>query len=208
MKSWSGMAVARKEIRRRFRRIWDVPLRTSKTGTVQISLQHKTTPLKVLDIGGSDGKFADKILANFPGSTKIILDVDPHQAADYRSIDEIHETFDAIFLFEIIEHISPETADLILSRLPELIGPDGLLFISTPNIYNPTLFLCDPTHIHYLSYDNLGGLLIQHGFKVLEIFRIYDAAPLKRWIRRLFLPLFKIMNLDYASTILVIASKY
>ena len=80
--------------------------------------------------------------------------------------------------------------------------------VSTPNIFHPPAFLRDATHITPWCYDELGGIAKLAGFKVSMIYRLYHDALLKKFIRRyLGYPIFRMLGIDFAKQILLVAEK-
>lgn len=66
------------------------------------------------------------------------------------SMDEINDTFDGIFMFEVLEHIQDDRA--ALSRIYELLKPSGRLLLSVPaheSLFGPS----DVFAGHYRRYD-------------------------------------------------------
>jgi hypothetical protein len=96
----------------------------------------------------------------------------------------------------------------MLKRLHELLVAGGKLIINTPNIFNPSRFWLDATHKVAYSYEELGGVVLSQGFDVLELYRTYNDSVLKYFLRlTLFYPLHRILNVDFAKSIMVLAGK-
>lgn len=124
---------------------------------------------------------------------------------DYDSLDEIHEQFDLITFFHVIEHVEVEEGVALLGRLHQLLVAGGSMLISTPNIYNPALHA---VHTVAYTYEELGGLLLSQGFNVQEMYRIYDASPLQYVACvPLLYPVHRILNADFAQSIVVLVQK-
>lgn len=202
--SWSDWAAGKKAIRKRFRRVWDIPVIHKKQDPIRRELQ---SGMSLLDIGAGDGEFGRKVLLGLDGIEYLTMDVDPNQPQNFRSMDEVTGRHDCIMLMEVIEHLEMPAALDTLARIEKLLKDDGVLALSTPNIHNPALFMSDPTHCLFLNYESLGALLYMSGFEIQEIYRTYSASFLKRWSRWLATPLFRLLNLDYSASILVLARK-
>lgn len=71
------------------------------------------------------------------------------------------ETFDIITSFETIEHV--KDGALMLSKLEEVLKPNGLLFLSTPNfpVNSPKGFIENPYHIHEYTIGELRSLVLE-----------------------------------------------
>lgn len=201
--SWSDWAAGKKLMRKRFRRVWDIPVITRKHKPIAELLQEG---MEVLDIGAGGHEFSTKVLTGKTGIHYRSMDIDRRHEHDFHSMEEVTGTYDLILFMEVIEHMDLETARKTLEGIRQHLKPTGHLAVSTPNIHNPSLFLSDPTHCLYLNYEAFGALLMMAGFQVDRIYRTYSASFLKRLGRRLAVPLFRLFNLDYTTSILILAS--
>lgn len=81
--------------------------------------------------------------------------------------------FDAVTLFDILEHIL--NTDLLLSEIYRVLKPGGILFCTTPNakgslrLVTSRIFKDDPTHINLKSGAAWKSELTTHGFTVCQI---------------------------------------
>ena len=73
---------------------------------------------------------------------------------------------------------------------------------------NPGRFWRDATHKVAYCYDELGGILLAHGFRIKEMYRTYNDA-LHRYFLRVYVmaPLHRYLGIDFAKSILVVAEK-
>jgi hypothetical protein len=164
--------------------------------------------MRILDIGASDRRMEGRVKDVYPDILYKSMDIDRRTPHDYYTLDDIDEQFDLIILFEVIEHLELEEGVTMLSRLKELLVDGGRLSISTPNIFNPSRFWFDATHKVAYSYEELGGILLGQGFEVLEIYRTFNASIPKYFLRlTLFYPLHRILNVDFAKSIVFLAQK-
>ena len=108
----------------------------------------------------------------------------------------------------MIEHLSLSEGIEVLRKIHELLEPDGKLLMTTPNIYFPAQFWRSATHKTPHAYDELAGLLLYLGFEVAQVYRLHND-PIHRLIakRYLLLPLFKLLSIDFAPGIMVVAKK-
>lgn len=95
-------------------------------------------------------------------------------------------SFDIINCMEVIEHIPAEEGKRVVEELRRVIGPDGVLLISTPNYpvkrfydYCDAVFhrkwarlKDDPTHVTLFNHQRLTQLLGQHFTRI-------EARPFK-----------------------------
>jgi SAM-dependent methyltransferase len=160
---------------------------------------------RVLDVGASDGRFGKRLAAGVVYET---LDTDPLVGADYRSFAEPPPgAFDVVTCFETVEHLTLAEACALLAGAAKALKPGGTLFVSTPNIHHPWAYLRSATHRTPFCYDELGGLIEMHGFAVDRLFRCHRDAALKAVLRRIAYPLYRILGIDWAKSILVVARR-
>lgn len=202
--SWRTLIEHKDEVRKRFPKVWDLPLTTRHGAPIKSFLRNG---MRVLDYGAGSERFGRKFLEGFADVHYRTLDIDPARTPDYQNRDEVDETFDLILLIEVLEHMDLSEARGTIDWVHDVLSPGGLLLSSVPNVYNPALFMSDPTHRTFISYEHLGGLLLASGLELVDLYRGYHAAPLKRFSRRLATPLFRFFNLDYAKTILAVGRK-
>ena len=134
-------------------------------------------------------------------------DVDrTHQHHDYTDFLSITDRFDAIVMFELIEHLPLDVGVTFLEHARRLIQPAGVLMLSTPNPHHPNhVWRVEVTHIRPWPMADLYGVLRLVGFDEVQLCRQYLGS----WKRRLAVPLtkalYRFMELDHAQTILAIA---
>jgi len=88
--------------------------------------------------------------------------------------------FDAVTLWDVIEHVEDPKAEL--SRVREVLAPEGLLIMTTPNftsLYARLLgkkwhAIVPPEHLHYFTFKSMDRLLADSGFEAISI-----TAPVK-----------------------------
>jgi SAM-dependent methyltransferase len=128
-------------------------------------------PGKVLDIGCGDGGFLS--LAAERGWTCVGVDYEERMIALARAkgLDATAKEFDAVVLFDVLEHAT-EPRDL-LERVKPVLKRGGHLAVTLPNDRRPRLFpreLYDypPHHFTRWNADSLGALLRSEGFAVVR----------------------------------------
>jgi len=139
----------------------------------------------LVEVGAGFGNFCEKI--NELGWFKkvIAIEPNPHLAKKCRergldvlplSVEnaKIENSADVVVSFEVIEHLF-NPGDFILKCL-KLLKKDGLLILTTPNIFGFDLLvlqeesdnICAPKHLNYFNPRSLKYLLVTTGFDVLE----------------------------------------
>lgn len=205
MLDWSQIIHYRDQIHERYRKIWHIPLIKRRFSLIERNIR---PGMRLLDVGAGERGMEDKIVTKHDAVTYKSMDIDHQLPHDYYSLDDIDEHFDLVLLLDVIEHLELEDGVQMLQRINELLVDGGMLIINTPNIFNPSRFWLDATHKVAYSYEELGGILLSQGFDVLEIYRTYnDSFP--KYILRLTLcyPLHRILNVDFAKSILILACK-
>jgi 2-polyprenyl-3-methyl-5-hydroxy-6-metoxy-1,4-benzoquinol methylase len=203
--SWSKLFDYRDHIHGMYRDIWDIRILRKRFPLMVKTIQDGE---KVLDIGASNRNLQDRLKRHFPRLIYKSMDVDREQFHDYYSLEEIQESFDVVFLFEVIEHLGLEEGVQLLKRVYGFLNEGGRLILTTPNVFNPSRFWRDATHKVAYCYDELGGLLLAQGFQVKVMYRTYSDA-FHRYVFRLYVmaPLHRYLGIDFAKSILVIAEK-
>jgi len=203
--SWSHLFEYRDQIHRHYPEIWDLKILRKRFPLVVKTIRDGE---KVLDIGASNRNLEQRLKRHFPGLIYKSMDIDREQFHDFYSLEEIQESFDAIFLFEVIEHLRLGEGVRLLKRVYDLLDQEGRLILTTPNIFNPSRFWRDATHQVAYCYDELGGLLLAQGFQIKAMYRTYSDAY-HRYLFRLYVmaPLHRYLGIDFAKSILVVAEK-
>ena len=203
--SWSKLFQYRDEIHNRYPEIWDLKILRKR---FPLMLKTIRDGEKVLDIGASNRNLQDRLNRHLPKLIYKSMDIDREQFHDFYSLDEIQESFDVVFLFEVIEHLDIEEGVQLLKKIYHLLNGGGRLILTTPNVFNPSRYWRDATHRVAYCYDELGGLLLSQGFQIKMMYRTYSDA-FHRYLFRLYVmaPLHRYLGIDFAKSILVVAEK-
>jgi SAM-dependent methyltransferase len=203
--SWSKLFEYRDQIHRRYPEIWDLKILRKRFPLMVKTIQDGE---RVLDIGASNRNLQERLKRYFPKLIYKSMDIDREQYHDFYSLEEIQESFDVVFLFEVVEHLGLEEGVQLLKRAYDLLNEGGRLILTTPNVFNPGRFWRDATHKAAYCYDELGGLLLAQGFQIKAMYRTYSDA-FHRYLFRLYVmaPLHRYLGIDFAKSILVIAEK-
>ena len=205
MIDWSQLIDGRDQIHERYPKIWDVKLIKRPSWLVQ---KHLKPNMRILDVGAGDRRMERRVKEAYPDIRYKSMDIDHRTSHDYYALADIDERFDLILLFEVIEHLELEEGVKMLHRVSELLAEGGKVIISTPNIFNPSRFWIDATHKVAYHYEELGGILLSQGFEVLGVYRTFNASVPKYCLRlTLFYPLHRILNVDFAKSIVILAQK-
>lgn len=203
--SWSEQYRARKAVEGRFGRIHDLPIVRRLTALLLSEAPAAGTLLEV----GAGGRALCALLARErPGLAYVSADPDPAGAHDHRSLEEVPGTYDVVAAFEVVEHVERDALDGFLAALAARVKPGGCLVLSTPNVYYPPDVLRDASHVTPLCYDELGGYVERAGLGVTRLVRVYHDALLRKLLRRyVFGWLFRLLGLDFARQVAVVARR-
>jgi SAM-dependent methyltransferase len=203
--SWSKLFDYRDKIHQKYPEVWDLKILRKR---FPLMVENIRDGEKILDIGASDRNLEGRLKRHYPNLIYKSMDVDREQSHDFYSLDEIQESFDVVFLFEVIEHLGLEEGVQLLKRAYDLLNEGGRLILTTPNVFNPSRFWRDATHKVAYCYDELGGLLLAQGFQIKAMYRTYSDA-FHRYLFRLYVmaPLHRYLGIDFAKSILVVAEK-
>jgi len=167
---------------------------------------------KVLDVGAGDLKIMQKFHQAGYSGVYHTQDIGSEFKYDYASLDEIKHDYSAILCLDVIEHLPLTEGLYLIHQLIDLLSPDGVLIIQTPNarcVRNP--LISDITHLHCYNLPDLWSYLTCMGLKVRG-YRISFEPQVKRWIKSLsgligkYL-ITRVLGLDYADNIMIIAHK-
>lgn len=138
----------------------------------------------VADVGAGDGTFCEALTAQGGFDRILAVELSPNAARACRErgietvespIEEANlEACDVITAFELIEHLFAPGA--FLAGCHRALRPGGLLVLTTPNIRGFDLLLlgdksanlAGPSHLNYFHEASLRGLVVRHGFTVVE----------------------------------------
>ena len=202
---WSRLFEYRNQIHRRYPEIWDVKILRKR---FPLMVKTVLNGEKVLDIGSSNRDLEKRLKRHYPRLIYKSMDIDRERFHDFYSLEEIQESFDIIFLFEVIEHLDLEAGVRLLKKIYDLLNEGGRLILTTPNVFNPSRFWRDASHKVAYCYDELGGLLLAQGFHIKAMYRSYNDV-FHRYLFRLYVmaPLHRYLGIDFAKSVLVVAEK-
>lgn len=203
--AWSKLFAYRDQIHGRYPEIWDLKILRKR---FPLMVENIRDGERVLDIGASNRNLEGRLKRYYTNLIYRSMDVDREQFHDFYSLEEIQESFDVVFLFEVIEHLGLEEGIGLLKKIYDFLNEGGRLILTTPNVFNPSRFWRDATHKVAYCYDELGGLLLAQGFQIKVMYRTYSDA-FHRYLFRLYVmaPLHRYLGIDFAKSILVIAEK-
>jgi SAM-dependent methyltransferase len=198
---WGAQLSARREVQGSYKTIWRLPVLTKLE---RVFARHLPSGARVLDVGAG----ARSLEKRLPSEVSYLsLDPDPSHPHDYRDLSEVAGPFEAILLFEVLEHLELEAILPLLERVSRLLGPSGVLFVSTPNTFHPSTYLRDASHRTPICYDELGGFLLRAGYELSALYRIHNDALLRKVARRYLLGwLFRLLGLDFAPQVVAVAT--
>ncbi|MFQ5964425.1 MAG: class I SAM-dependent methyltransferase [Candidatus Scalinduaceae bacterium] len=203
--SWSEVLRKRDVIHKRYASIWQVPVLRKR---FRLILSLLIDGARVLDVGAGDAGWGPRLQKATTNITYKTVDIDPNQSPDYRSMQEIQQEFDLIISLEVIEHLTLADGENMIRECERILSPGGKLVISTPNIFNPSRFLMDSTHLTPYSYEELGGLCLRAGLEVQEIYRTFNASTVQFFLKRAFVtPIHRFIGIDYTKSIIIVAKK-
>lgn len=201
---WSAVKRGRDSTRGMFPRVLKVPIIEDAREKVCELLPEGGA---ILDVGAYDRNLDAYLRKVGKAARYASYDPDRTLPHDYHRLDEIDATFDVIVVFEVIEHLSVSEAFDLLRRLRGLLKDQGALVISTPNVFHPTIFWRDCTHRTGFRYNELVGILKSMGYGGFEVYRVARMSFKDRIAFFFYKPLIKLLNMDFAGRIVVVARK-
>jgi len=202
---WSNLFSYRDRIHKTFSDVWDIPLIKKRSHLLKNVVRNG---MSILDIGAGMKGVKAEVEGLGIRLTYKSMDVDRSNEHDYYDLSSINERFDAIVMFEVIEHMSLQDGLEMLKKLYALLDKQGVIVLSTPNIFNPSRYMRDATHQTFYAYDELCGLLNIAGFEIRNVYRSYNDA-FHRYLFKVYVLgwLFRTLGIDYAYSIFVVGEK-
>ena len=156
----------------------------------------------LLDVGCADGYFL--ALAQADGWEVAGVEISEPMAKEAArrlripvatSLNDLPGTYDAITLWEVVEHFPDPVAEL--RRLAGRLRPGGVLMLSTPNaghwqaLRAPETWTAyrPPAHVVLFTTDALKIALEKADFSPIHIWKVSPLPPLPEWLQRLTAPL-------------------
>ena len=191
-------------MRLRYPSIWKIPVAKK---VLDILKKYVREGDQLLDVGAFNRNLKKEVEKHFKNVSYKSMDVDRSNFHDYYSLDNVQDVFDVVTFLECVEHLTLEEGAKALFDIYRSLKPGGTLILSTPNTYHPNRYW-ECTHKVPFRYDEIGGLVEMAGFKVTKIFRIYNDSFITRLLRLyVFTYLHQLLNVDFAKSILLVATK-
>jgi len=150
-----------------------------------LEIEKFTRPGRVLDIGCANGNFLE--VAKGRGWETYGAEISDYSSAgaeekignnicrgDFLKAELKSNYFDLVTMFDVIEHF--ENPILALSKITEILKPDGLLCIVTPSLDSFSAKVMGSKwinykkeHLAYFSKKSISNLLKKYGFEILEL---------------------------------------
>ncbi|MCX7855697.1 MAG: class I SAM-dependent methyltransferase [Anaerolineae bacterium] len=156
----------------------------------------------LLDVGCADGYFLEMAWADgWKVAGVEISEPMAKETADrlgvpvVTSLDDLSETYDAVTLWEVVEHFPDPVGEL--QQLVGFLRPGGVLMLSTPNaghwqaLREPEAWNAyrPPAHLVLFTAGSLKFALEKAGFSSVRIWNVSPLPPLPGLVRRATAPL-------------------
>ena len=166
----------------------------------------------ILDVGAGDLTMRHKLKkAGYSGKYHT-QDIGEEFQYDYTNLDEVSHQYSAILCLDVIEHLELSEGLALIHKLVDLLAPDGMLILQTPNgrcVRSP--LISDMTHLHCYNLPDLWAYLTSMEL-ITEGYRVVFEEKYTTWKQKILTLgsryiVTRILGLDYADNIVVIASK-
>jgi len=161
----------------------------------------------ILDVGAGDRLWESVFVRMGIGARYLTADVDRRHPHDYTDFLGVEDTFDAIVMLELLEHLPLETGLRFLQHAVDLLNPGGVLVIGTPNAHHPhQVWSADLTHRPWPAHD-LWALCVVAGLEGIEVYRQTLTTRKRRFLIPLQVGLGRLLGFDTAYGLLLFAHK-
>jgi len=159
----------------------------------------------VLDVGGGKRYYA-QVFRNLGLQCRYAsVDTDQTVQHEYANFLDVSDKFDAIVMFEVLEHLPLDLGLEFLAHARAILNPGGVFLVSTPNAHHPNhVWRIEVTHVRPWPAADLYGALRLVGFDSVELVRQYCVTRRRRLMRPLVKTLYSVMELDHTQTILAV----
>jgi SAM-dependent methyltransferase len=170
--------------------------------------QHLKGHRRVVDVGGGDRYWMDALHRLGLDHTYKSADLEPEHAHDYSNFLDITDRFEAVLMFELLEHLPVQLGLRFLQHAYEVLEPGGVLAITTPNPRHPhRVWSSDFTHIRPWPDHDLWAVCKALGFRDVEVIRQLDTSPKLDLVLPLRVGLSKLLGVDPAGGLLAFAQR-
>jgi len=186
--------------------IWNLPLKKKNTEDPwELLKDYVKANDTVLEVGAGEAVYRK----NFPKTLKYrTMDIDPNVRVDYRSLKNIKETFDSVWMLNLVEHLTIPQLEEYVEEIRRILKPNGKLIIWTHNVYAiPDLTHYDFSHVQHYPVGDLYGILNSHGYELYKVYRVLDNRGVRKLRNPLKKIICKILGVDYAWGLLLVVEK-
>jgi len=174
----------------------------------QLLVKHLAGARTVLDVGAGDRYWSDVLLRLDIDAAYRSADLETRHDHDYGDFLAVEDTFDAVLMLELIEHLPLELGLRFIEHAVELLNPGGVLVIGTPNTQHPSwVWSGCVTHIRPWPVQDLWAICQIGGLTRVEAYRQMLVTPRRRVLLPVQLALSKLLGLDPAHGIILFAHK-
>lgn len=158
----------------------------------------------IIDIGCGDGRFTRELFKEFSEAKVKGLDYSNRSIQLAKVLnndlkidfycaniieDKFPEKFSTAILMEVYEHLEPILSDHFLKGIYNLLESGGVLHLTVPHENTPVA----PHHFRHFNKKNLILELEKH-FEIIEIIPFEKISSVRKWLMRLFLNRYFILN--------------
>jgi 2-polyprenyl-3-methyl-5-hydroxy-6-metoxy-1,4-benzoquinol methylase len=157
--------------------------------------------VRILDVGAGERRRGAGLAASIPEAVAVSVDPDPAGGQDHARVEDVEGRFDLALALEVIEHLTLDEGVDLLGAIRERLVGDGILVVSTPNVFCPGRYLRDAAHVTPYAWDELGGALLLAGYEVTGLYRVWPGTWARRLGRRIVAPFGRALGIDLAPSI-------
>ena len=170
--------------------------------------RHLIGSKRLLDVGAGARVWKDELARLGVTPAYESADTETRYAHEHDDFLAVEGAYDAILMFELLEHLPMELGLNFLQHAADLLEPGGVLVITTPNPAHPTSFQAtDFTHVRPWPAHDLFALCTLAGLSEVDAHRILHADAKRRPFVSVQKRLAHLLGFDAADHLLLFARR-
>jgi SAM-dependent methyltransferase len=174
----------------------------------RLFVEHLAGARTVLDVGAGDRYWSQVLSRLGIDADYRSADLETRHNHDYGDFLSVDDSFDAVLMLELIEHLPLELGLRFIEHAVALLNPGGVLVIGTPNTHHPNwVWSSCVTHIRPWPVQDLWAICKIAGLTRVEAYRQMLVTPRRRLLLPTQLAFSRLLGIDPAYGLILFAHK-